>query len=80
MDGYGTMVDIKVIFQIALKINANAIILAHNHPSGSKHPSQADIKVTNNIKEAGIMMDLKLIDHLIITQEECYSFADEGLL
>ena len=76
----GTVVDIKVVFQTALKANANSIIICHNHPSGNLTPSEADLKITKNIKEAGKMMDIPLIDHLIITQEGYYSFADEGML
>lgn len=76
----GTVVDVKVVFQTALKANANSIILCHNHPSGNLKPSDADIKITKAIKEAGKLMDIPLADHLIITQEGYYSFADEGML
>lgn len=76
----GTVVDVKVVFQTALKANANSIILCHNHPSGSLKPSEADIKITKAIKEAGKLMDIHLADHLIITHEGYYSFADEGML
>lgn len=76
----GTVVDIKVIFQTALKSNASSIILCHNHPSGNLKPSEADIKITRSIKEAGKLMDIPLADHLIITDESYYSFADEGMI
>lgn len=76
----GTVVDVKVVFQTALKANANSIILCHNHPSGNLKPSDADIKITKSIKEAGKLMDIPLADHLIITQEGYYSFADEGMI
>lgn len=76
----GTVVDVKVVFQTALKANANSIILCHNHPSGNLKPSDADIKITKAIKEAGKLMDIPLADHIIITQEGYYSFADEGML
>lgn len=76
----GTVVDTKVIFQTALKANANAIILCHNHPSGNLSPSEADIKITKNVREAGKIMEINLLDHLIITDEGYYSFADEGIL
>ena len=76
----GTIVDIKVIFQTALKSNASSIILCHNHPSGNLKPSEADIKITRSIKEAGKLMDIPLADHLIITDESYYSFADEGMI
>lgn len=76
----GTVVDVKVVFQTALKANANSIILCHNHPSGNLRPSEADIKITKAIKEAGKLMHIPLADHLIITQEGYYSFADEGMI
>lgn len=76
----GTVVDVKVVFQTALKANANSIILCHNHPSGNLKPSEADIKITKAIKEAGKLMDIPLADHLIITHEGYYSFADEGMI
>ena len=76
----GTVADPKVIFQIALKANASCIILAHNHPSGNIKPSDADIKLTQKIKNAGEMLDLPVIDHIILSDEGYYSFADEGNL
>lgn len=76
----GTVVDTRVIFQIALKTNACSIILGHNHPSGNLKPSDADLKITKNIKEAGKIMDITLLDHIILTDEGYYSFADEGML
>ncbi len=74
----GTVADTKVIFQIALKSNASSIILAHNHPSGNKEPSDTDISLTKKIKEAGTVLDIQVLDHLIITSETYYSLADEG--
>ena len=74
----GTIVDIKVIFQIALKANAHAIVLAHNHPSGNLKPSEADVKITKEIKKSGKFLGIQLLDHLILTEEGFYSFADEG--
>jgi DNA repair protein RadC len=76
----GTVVDARVVFQVALKANASSILLAHNHPSGNLKPSEADLKITKTIKEAGRFMEIPLIDHLILTQEGYYSFADEGIL
>ncbi len=76
----GTVADPKVIFQVALKSNACSMILAHNHPSGNLHPSEADIQLTRKLKEAGLMLDLPVLDHLIVSSEGYYSFADEGLL
>jgi DNA repair protein RadC len=76
----GTVVDTRVIFQTALKANAHSIIICHNHPSGNLKPSEADIKITKNVKEAGKLMEILLVDHLILTDEGYYSFADEGIL
>ena len=76
----GTVADPKVIFQIALKSNACSIIIAHNHPSGTLTPSEADIHLTRKLKEAGTLLDLPVLDHLIISSEGFYSFADEGLI
>ena len=76
----GTVADPKVIFQVALKSNACSLILAHNHPSGNLQPSEADIALTRKMKEAGVLLDLPVLDHLILTSEGYFSFADEGLL
>jgi len=76
----GTVADPKVIFQIALKANACSIILAHNHPSGNTRPSEADIRLTRKMKSGGELLDMPVLDHLILTSEGYYSFADEGLL
>lgn len=72
--------DIKLIFQKGLLCNASSVILIHNHPSGNLEPSQSDVKLTNKVKEAGKVMDMPLLDHLIITDENYYSFADEWQL
>jgi DNA repair proteins len=74
------VVDIRIILQTALKASTSAIMLAHNHPSGSTKPSQQDIKLTENLKNGCTAVGLQLIDHLIITEETYMSFADEGLL
>jgi len=76
----GTVVDPKVIFKKALDANASSIILTHNHPSGNLIPSQADREVTKKIIAAGEMLDIKVLDHLIISDSGYYSFRDEGLL
>ena len=76
----GTVADPKVIFQVALKSNACSIIIAHNHPSGNLQPSEADIHLTRKLKEVGTLLDLPVLDHLIISLEGYYSFADEGLI
>lgn len=76
----GTVVDAKVIFIAALKARASSIILAHNHPSGNLKPSQADIDITKKLKQAGELLDLAVLDHLIVTPFGYYSFADDGQL
>lgn len=77
----GTIVDAKLVFSVALKTMCSAIILAHNHPSGSLKPSRADISLTHKLKEAGKYLDIDVLDHLIITpQGQYYSFADSGML
>lgn len=76
----GTCVDLKYIFATAIKANACGIILCHNHPSGSLLPSDADIKLTRQIKAAGELLDIPVVDHLIITGEGYYSFNNGGEL
>lgn len=76
----GTVVDAKLIFAVALKCNAIGIIISHNHPSGNLSPSKADKNLTEKIKEGGKLLDIAVLDHLIITEEGYYSFADEGLI
>jgi DNA repair protein RadC len=76
----GTVADPRIILAAALKINAVNIVLVHNHPSGSLKPSRADEQLTQKIKEAARWLDMDVMDHLIITDEEYYSFADEGLI
>lgn len=76
----GTVADGKVIFQKALETRATGIVLAHNHPSGVSEPSPADMHLTKSLQKFGIMIDLQIIDHLIITDNSYYSFADEGML
>lgn len=75
-----TDVDIRIILQAALLTNSVALILAHNHPSGRLIPSQEDIKLTQEIKEAAKIMRITVVDHIILTGEGYYSFADEGFL
>jgi len=76
----GTVADPRIILAAAVKSNAVSMILAHNHPSGSSKPSRADEELTTKIKEAAKYFDMRVIDHVIITVEEYYSFADEGIL
>ena len=74
-----TWVDIKIIYSTALQYQATGIMLVHNHPSGNLKPSQQDINLTKRIAEAGRILDIKVLDHLIITDKGYYSFADEGV-
>ncbi|HNP67311.1 MAG TPA: DNA repair protein RadC [Aequorivita sp.] len=76
----GTVVDVRLAFKEALQLGAVGIILAHNHPSGTLKPSQADIQLTKKLKTAGESLDIKVLDHLIITEKAYFSFADENML
>ncbi|MFZ5972879.1 MAG: RadC family protein [Bacteroidota bacterium] len=76
----GTVADPKIIYKLALEELASGIIVAHNHPSGNLTASQSDIDLTRKLKEAGKVMDVQLLDHLIVAGKNYYSFADEGLL
>ena len=76
----GTMVDIRLVFKTAIELTAVGIIVCHNHPSAQLTPSGADILLTERIIEAGKTLDIKLLDHVIITQNEYFSFADNTLL
>ena len=75
-----TLCDPKVIFQVALKGNASGILLAHNHPSGALKPSEQDIRLTKKIKEGAGLLDMGFLDHIILSKEGCFSFADDGLI
>ncbi len=76
----GTLVDLRLLFKNALAFGAVSLILAHNHPSGTLKPSKADLEITKRIKNGAATLDLKLLDHLIITDKSYFSFADESLL
>jgi DNA repair protein RadC len=76
----GTLVDIRLVLKNALQIGAVALILAHNHPSGAIQPSHADKQLTQKLKKAAESLDIKVLDHLIITEKTYFSFADENLL
>jgi len=76
----GTMADTRIIFAHAILAGATAMILFHNHPSGGLKPSDADIAVTKKLKAAGNILDILVLDHLIVTAESYYSFADEGTI
>ena len=75
-----TLVDVRLLFKKALALGVVAIIVCHNHPSGQLNPSNADNQLTEKIKQAGITLDIKLLDHLIITEKTYFSYADEGVL
>jgi len=76
----GTVVDSRLLFKVALEQNATSIILAHNHPSGTLIPSEADNQITKKIKTVGDSLDIRVLDHLIITQNGYYSYADSGMI
>jgi DNA repair protein RadC len=76
----GTLVDVRLLLKEALEVGAVALILAHNHPSGTLRPSNADKELTRKIKRGAEVMDIKILDHLIITREDYFSFADQNLL
>jgi DNA repair protein RadC len=76
----GTVVDPKLVFAAALKANSSSMILAHNHPSGNLQPSAQDLKLTQRLAEVGRLLDLMVLDHIIVSNEGYYSFADEGNL
>jgi DNA repair protein RadC len=76
----GTVADPRIIFAAALKANCCAIIISHNHPSGNLKPSRQDEELTQKIKHGGALLDIRLLDHVIVSNEGFYSFADEGLL
>lgn len=76
----GTYVDPKVVFATALKANCSSIILVHNHPSQDLRPSEADIKLTKRLEECGKLLDIIVWDHIIISENSYYSFADNGII
>ena len=76
----GTVVDVRIIVKAAVEKLASSVIIAHNHPSGNPKPSDKDLSITKKLKDAANLFDIALLDHLIITDNECYSFADNGNL
>ena len=76
----GTVADVRIILAAALKSASTSIVIAHNHPSGNLRPSEADILLTRKIKESANTMDISVLDHIIVTKDGYYSFADEGLV
>jgi len=76
----GTVIDTRIILKKALDNLASSIIVCHNHPSGNNQPSDADVKITEKLKKAAEMLEIKLLDHVIIAEKSYFSFADEGLI
>ena len=76
----GTVTDVRLVMKKAIETLASGIIVCHNHPSGNLNPSESDSKITQKIKEAGSLLDIQLLDHLIISDKDYYSFADNGLI
>ena len=76
----GTVTDVRLILNAAVEKLASGIILAHNHPSGNLSPSEADLKITRKIKDAAILLDLSLLDHLIVSDQGYLSLADDNLM
>jgi DNA repair protein RadC len=75
-----TIVDVRLLFKKALELTSVGLIVCHNHPSGKLLPSNADKQITQKIKEAGETLDIKLLDHLVVTEKDYFSFADQGIL
>lgn len=76
----GTLVDVRLALKKALELGATSLILTHNHPSGNLSPSTSDKQLTQKLKTAGESLDIKILDHIIVTEKSYFSFADEGLL
>jgi len=76
----GTVTDVRMVMKKAIEYLASGIIVCHNHPSGNLNPSESDTKITQKIKEAGNLLDIQLLDHLIISDKDFYSFADNGMI
>ena len=76
----GTLVDVRLVMKTAIEVGATALILAHNHPSGTLRPSEADKQITKKLKTASESLDIKVLDHLIVTEKAYFSFADEGMM
>ena len=75
----GTVTDVRMVLQVAIKTNASALIIAHNHPSGNLNPSESDTRITQKIKESANLMDIQLLDHLIVSPDMTYySMVDEA--
>lgn len=75
-----TVTDVRIIMKKAIEYLASGMILCHNHPSGNLSPSESDISITKKISESGTLMDIQVMDHIIISENDYYSFADNGLM
>lgn len=76
----GTVVDVRMILQVAINTHASGLVVAHNHPSGQMVPSEQDKMITKKIKDCAQLLEISLLDHLIVSSEQYYSFSDEGLI
>lgn len=76
----GTLVDVRISLRKAIEIGAVSLILTHNHPSGNLRPSEADKQLTQKLKTAAESLDIKILDHIIVTEKSYFSFADDGIL
>jgi DNA repair protein RadC len=76
----GTVIDAGPLFKLALLENAKGIILCHNHPSGNLNPSESDLSITRKLKQAGNLLEIQIMDHLIITSTGYYSMGDSGVI
>ena len=76
----GTVVDVRLVFKTALELGAVGIILVHNHPSGTIQPSEADKQITQKLKSGGEYLDIRILDHIIVTETQYFSFSDAGIL
>jgi DNA repair protein RadC len=76
----GTVTDVRIVMKMSLDCLASGIIVCHNHPSGNLNPSESDTRITQKIKESGAIMDIQLLDHIIVSEKDYYSFTDNGLL
>ncbi len=76
----GTVTDVRLILKTAIELLASGMVISHNHPSGNTSPSDSDIRITQKIKEAGALLDIQLLDHIIVAGRDYYSFADNGAM
>ena len=76
----GTVADPRLILKKALELEATSIVLSHNHPSGNLKPSKSDVDITQKIKQASSYFDIQVLDHIIVSEDGYFSFADEGIM